>query len=172
MRSLTGAVIDAPANLKAEASGTTVVLTWAAVEDRDGDLAGYRIHYGLARGSYTTMVDAGNNTTATLGALQEDETYFISVTAFDIWGNKSGYSPEAEVNLATGEIVMNEPVRDANDPAGEGAQTLPSMKGFTVNPTLVSGEGSFEILYGEGRIDGDVVIQVHSIRPNTFLTRK
>ena len=42
------------------------------------DLAGYKLHYGLASGSYTSVVDVGNQTSYILTGLTAGTTYYIS----------------------------------------------------------------------------------------------
>ena len=58
------------------------------------DLAGYRVYYGTASGTYEEPIDTGNVTTYTLTGLILGQTYFISVTALDTSNNESGYSNE------------------------------------------------------------------------------
>jgi uncharacterized protein YjdB len=57
------------------------------------DLAGYKIYYGTASGSYTTVIDVGNVTTSVVGNLTSG-TYYFAVTAYDVYGSESGYSNE------------------------------------------------------------------------------
>lgn len=76
-----------------------VTLTWdSPTTNADGtpleDLAGYKIYYGISEGNYTASIDAGNVTTYTVSNLSSG-TYYFAVTAYDISGNESGYSNEA-----------------------------------------------------------------------------
>ena len=80
-------------------AASKVVLTWDANNwTIDPDLAGYKVYYGLAPGSYTKTIDIGlvNPTgipTYTVEPLA-DGTYFFVVTAYDTSGNESGFSNE------------------------------------------------------------------------------
>lgn len=81
-------------------------LTWAAPQfNEDGvtpltDLAGFRVHYGTAAGSYTQHVDVGNVTQYTVAGLASG-TYYFAVTAYDTANprNESGYSNEASKTI-------------------------------------------------------------------------
>ena len=58
----------------------------------ESDLAGYKIHYGTASGSYTVHTDVHNVTTYTVTGLTAGQTYYFAATAYDASGNESGYS--------------------------------------------------------------------------------
>ncbi len=69
---------------------TGVTLAW---NPSDGVLiAGYRLYAGLAPGVYSTMMDVGNATTATVAPLASGVTYFFAVTAYDLAGLESAFS--------------------------------------------------------------------------------
>ncbi len=74
----------------------TATLTWSPVIDPN--LRGYRVYYGTASGQYLQTlgqgVDAGSITTCPLTGLSSNTTYYMVVTAFDGFGNESGYSNE------------------------------------------------------------------------------
>jgi fibronectin type 3 domain-containing protein len=65
----------------------------------ESDLAGYRIHYGTASGSYTVHTDVHNVTTYSLTDLKEGQLYYFAVTAYDTAGNESGYSNEVSYSI-------------------------------------------------------------------------
>lgn len=56
--------------------------------------AGYKIHYGTAPRTYSTVLDVGPATTATIPDLTPGQTYFITVTSYDASANESGYAEE------------------------------------------------------------------------------
>jgi len=71
---------------------TQATLEWDP--NSEADLAGYKLHYGLASGSYDTTIDVGNQTTYTITDLDVGETYYIAATAYNTTGLESGYSNE------------------------------------------------------------------------------
>jgi hypothetical protein len=76
-----------------------IILTWDG--NRESNVAGYKLYFGTAPGNYSFYIDTGKNTVWTLKNLAEGETYFITVTAYDLSGNESGFSPELKVALPT-----------------------------------------------------------------------
>ena len=66
-------------------------LAWDA--NVEADLGGYRVHHGTSTGSYTTVIDVGNQTAATVRGLGAG-AYYFAVTAYDSSGNESTYSNE------------------------------------------------------------------------------
>ncbi|HEX5220021.1 MAG TPA: fibronectin type III domain-containing protein [Verrucomicrobiae bacterium] len=59
------------------------------------EVAGYRIYYGVASGTYTNAVSVGTVTTATISGLVTGTRYYFAATAFDGVGNESEFSNEA-----------------------------------------------------------------------------
>jgi hypothetical protein len=74
------------------ASVTQATLEWDP--NSEPDLAGYKLHYGLASRSYETTIDVGNQTTYTITDFEVGQTYYISATAYNTSGLESGYSNE------------------------------------------------------------------------------
>jgi hypothetical protein len=70
----------------------SATLEWDRNED--ASTVGYRLHYGLASGSYTTTVQVGDVVTHTLTGLTPGLTYYIAATAYNAAGTDSGYSNE------------------------------------------------------------------------------
>ena len=83
----------APAQLKAAAQATGASLTWSA--NNESDLAGYRVYYGTASGSYSGSVDAKKVTAFTVVGLEAGKTYYFALKAYDAAGNLSAYSNQA-----------------------------------------------------------------------------
>lgn len=73
----------------------TVTLTWGA----SPDAVGYRVHYGLVSGNYTTHVSVGNVTTANITGLTVGATYFFVTTAVGADGEESDYSNEVSYTV-------------------------------------------------------------------------
>lgn len=77
----------------------SATLSW--IEGREPDLAGYKIYYGtLPRtgncppGGYSKSVNVGNVMTYTFNDLSDGQTYYFSLTAYDIYDNESCFSKE------------------------------------------------------------------------------
>ena len=60
----------------------------------DARVTGYRIKYGKRPGRYDLALAVGQETTAALGGLERDVTYYIVVVAVDGAGNESPPSNE------------------------------------------------------------------------------
>jgi len=73
------------------AQAFTASVSWDA--NTEADLAGYKLHYGTAPGSYGTTIDVGNQTSTTVSGLSAG-TYYFALTAYDTSMNESGYSAE------------------------------------------------------------------------------
>jgi hypothetical protein len=71
-------------------SSAEIGLAWDS--NAESDVAGYKIYYGTASGKYTHSINVGNVTQATLNLPKKK--YYISLTAYDTYGNESGYSNE------------------------------------------------------------------------------
>ena len=78
---------------------TKATLEWDP--NSEPDLAGYKLHYGLASRSYDTTIDVGNRTTYTITDLSVGETYYIAATAYNTSGLESGYSNEVILNTSS-----------------------------------------------------------------------
>jgi hypothetical protein len=61
------------------------------------DLAGYRVYYGAATGSYTKSVLVTGSTSAVISGLNAGSTYYFVITALDSVGNESDPSDEVHV---------------------------------------------------------------------------
>ena len=85
----------------------TVTLAWDAPLERadgsplaPGEIAGYRIYFGMAEGDYPNRIDVNDGTVVqvTLTDLSPGTYYFV-LTTQDIAGNESVYSSMASINL-------------------------------------------------------------------------
>jgi len=70
----------------------TVTLAWDA--NTEPDLAGYKIHYGLSSGNYSSTIDVKNVNEYTVQNLTPGTTYYFAATAYDNDDNESAYSIE------------------------------------------------------------------------------
>jgi hypothetical protein len=84
-----------PAEGSAASATRSIRLAW----DRSPDpsVTGYRILFGTVPGLYSSSLDVGNQTTATLNGLQSGTRYYIVAVAVDASGNRSPPSNELEV---------------------------------------------------------------------------
>ena len=76
----------------------SLMLSWTPpTTNEDGtpleDLARYRLYYGSRSRIYSQNVRVGSYTSAVLNGLNPG-TYYLAVTAYDIYGNESDYSDE------------------------------------------------------------------------------
>jgi hypothetical protein len=74
------------------AAATGVNLAWDP--NPESDIAGYRVHYGTAPGTYTKLVDVGNLTNASINDLTPGGTYFFTVSAYNSEGLEGPPSDE------------------------------------------------------------------------------
>ncbi len=75
-----------------EAGEGEVLLEWES--NREPNIAGYRVHHGVASGAYTRVVDVGAVTSTVLSGLEIDSTHYCALTAYNTLGLESGYSRE------------------------------------------------------------------------------
>ncbi|MBI3606761.1 MAG: fibronectin type III domain-containing protein [Nitrospirae bacterium] len=73
------------------------ILAWDP--NTEPDLAGYKVHYGTAPGTYSVVSDVGDVTTLTVTGLGPG-TYYLAVTAYDTSGNESAASNEVSKSFA------------------------------------------------------------------------
>ena len=74
------------------AAAANVSFQWD--ENIEADLAGYMIHYGTSSGIYTSNEDVGNQTTYALSGLEEGNTYYFALTAYNTQLAHSDFSVE------------------------------------------------------------------------------
>ena len=85
-------------DLPGDGGTNSLMLSWTApTTNEDGspleDLAGFRLYYGNESGDYLYVTDVGNYTTVEIDDLSDD-TWYVTVTAYDVFGNESEYSNE------------------------------------------------------------------------------
>ena len=76
-----------------EAHAAQVTLAWDA--GTDPNIAGYKVYYGNASGSYLTVVDVGKQASCTIANLSTGMSYYFAATEYNSSGQESGYSNEA-----------------------------------------------------------------------------
>ena len=126
---------------------TTVSVPLAWNPSPDPNVAGYKIYYGQASHVYTSSVDVGGVTNATITGLSAGLTYYFAATTYDATGLESDFSNEATTLTAAsptlgglGNIAINEnaawqTVNLTGISLGTG-QTL-AITAVSSNPTLI-----------------------------------
>jgi hypothetical protein len=80
------------------AMGQVVTIGWDA--EADTNVAGYRVYYGTQSHNYSSVVDVGTNTAATVLNLDMTTNYFFVVTSYTTDGIESVPSDELVFNYA------------------------------------------------------------------------
>jgi fibronectin type 3 domain-containing protein len=127
-----------------------VTLAWDA--NTEPDLAGYRVHYGTASGSYTTSVDVHKVTTSSIGTLTAGQTYYFAVTAYDASGNESGYSNPVSYAVPA---ANGAPTTPATPTAGASSAPANTAITFSTSATDPNGDSlQYRYDWGDGVLSG------------------
>jgi hypothetical protein len=102
------------------AGTASVILTWDP--NNEPDIAGYKIYYGKASGTYESVIDVGNQTTYTIPGFLEGVDYYFTVTAYNTYGLESSFSdevsypgpPSVTISLSTGLNLISLPLQPLN----------------------------------------------------------
>jgi hypothetical protein len=129
--------------VSAWARAEQVTLAWDA--NTEADLAGYKIHYGTASGSYTTSVDVHKVTTSSIVSLTAGQTYYFAVTAYNAANNESGYSNQVSYSIPAPNGVPLTPAT----PSGASAALVNASIAFSTSTTDPNGD-SLEYRYDWG----------------------
>jgi hypothetical protein len=99
------------------ARAATVSLGWSPSSDTN--VVGYNVYYGTASGDYTGELPAGDGSDVTISNLTVGTTYYFAATAYDAYGNESGFSAETAytVPLAPGTLAPSQGLKPG-DPMG------------------------------------------------------
>jgi len=122
-----GLLIAAPF-LQAQTS-QSVSLAWNA-STTPGTM-NYRVRYGTTSGNYSTSLNAGNKTTATVTGLKAGTRYYFAVTATDSSGNES--LPSNEVSFQTSSATP--PTITLTSPANNSTFTAPTSISLAASVT-------------------------------------
>jgi len=98
----------------------SVTLAWDP--NSEPDVVGYRLYYGKAMGNHEFMIDVGNQTTWPISDLEDGETYYFAVTAYNANGLSSGFSNELRypepfsmtISLSAGLNLISLPLEPIN----------------------------------------------------------
>ncbi len=132
-----------------------VTLAWDANPERN--LGGYRIYYGLASRSYSSMVDVGNQTNYTIFDLDDHRTYYFAVTAYNIKGTiESSFSNEVSTGGSSLPLASQESPSEGSHESGVGL-----IRGWVCNASAVEveidGGERLRAAYGTRRADTEAV---------------
>jgi hypothetical protein len=105
--------------LPLSARAADVTLQWDP--NTEADLAGYHVAYGLASGSYSNVIDAGNRTSFQLLSLLPGRTYYFAVRAYNVQGLVSGYSTEVSTITPNAALTLSDFFATAPSPVKVGA---------------------------------------------------
>jgi fibronectin type 3 domain-containing protein len=111
----------------AHAFAAQATLAWDP--NTETDLAGYRIHYGTASGSYTVHLDVHNVTTYTVTGLADGQTYYFAATAYNASGSESGYSNQVTFSASS----ANSPPSTPSTPTGPSSASVNSTVTFSTS---------------------------------------
>ncbi len=128
----------------AKASAADVVLAWDP--NSEPDLAGYKIYYGSASGTYSTVVPIGTQTTYTVSGLAPG-TYYFAVTAFNSSGLESGYSNEVSTTVSG---TSGAGGCDLNSDGAVNALDLQVLINVIMGTQSLAGKGDFNL---DGNVD-------------------
>jgi len=99
------------------ATAGSLSLAWDP--NTEDDLAGYKVHIGISSQTFSQIIDVGHVTAFTATDLLEGETYFSTVTAYDIFMNESGFSNEVSTTIPVTTPPPPEPEPEpVNSPPG------------------------------------------------------
>ncbi len=91
-------------------AGQSVSLAWDASPDTN--VVGYFLYYGTTSGAYSSKINAGGSTTATVTNLTLGTTYYFAATAYDAAGDESVPSNEISYAVPTNGPPVLTPVTD------------------------------------------------------------
>ena len=78
-----------------QAVAAQITLAWDA--NTEPDVSGYKLYFGTASRTYGAPINVGNVNSFTVTTLADGKGYFFAMTAFDTFGNESGYSNEVSI---------------------------------------------------------------------------
>jgi len=87
-----------------KAKAGSVSIAWDP--NTEADLAGYKVYVGTSPGTYSQTIDVGHVTTFTISDLTDGETYYLALTAYDIFANESGFSNEVSTTLPQAALAL------------------------------------------------------------------
>ncbi|MFH0726574.1 MAG: fibronectin type III domain-containing protein [Pseudomonadota bacterium] len=125
-------LIDPP-----HADAAQVTLAWDA--NTEPFLSGYKIYYGTASRNYAFSETAGHQTEYVVTGLTPGKTYYFAATAFDTYGNESGYS--AEVVYTVPETAAQADLQISVDSDADGITDADETRLYGTDPQAADSDG-------------------------------
>jgi len=131
----------------ADAWAADVTLSWD--QNVEPELAGYRIYYGTARGSYSVQIDVCNVTKYKVTGLMAGKTYYFAATAYDTSGYESGYSTQVSYSVPSANVAPPTPTT----PSGGGAAPVNTAITFSTSSSDPNGDNlQYRFDWGGGEL--------------------
>ncbi len=137
-----------------------VTLAWDP--DNVSNLAGYKVYYGTASGSYHWNIDVGNVTTYTLNGLTIGTTYYAAATAYTTSGLESSFSNQVMYTVPSCTYAISPSSASFAASGGTGSVSITTQP--YCNWTTSSGASWITVNTGSGIGSGSMT---YSIAPNT-----
>ena len=158
------------------AHAATATAIWNS--NPEPDIAGYKLSYGGASGSYTTTVDVGNVTSYVLQVVT-GQSYYFAIQAYNTSGMLSPYSTEipftaplsgaptlVSLSPTAGNVGTTVAISGSNFGSTQGTSAV-KFNGTTASPTSWSGS-SIVVPVPAGATTGAVGVTVGAVASNTL----
>lgn len=88
-----------PENVSISQNTGAVTISWDDLSISEPSIVGYKIKYGTSSASYATTTDIGNATSTIITDLNDGQTYYFAVSAYDssVTPEETGNSPEVSI---------------------------------------------------------------------------
>ena len=129
-------------------------------------VAGYFVYSGSSRGSYTAKIDVGTNTTATISGLNEGQTNYFTVAAYNAAGIVS--APAQEIAYIVPGVIRLLPTSNPSNPI---SLTLPVAPGHWYEVQASSDLKSWRTIYQSQTVTSNAWMQVIDPQSGRFSRR-
>jgi hypothetical protein len=134
----------------AVAQAAQVTLAWNP--NTETNLAGYKLNYGTASGSFSTVVDVGKVTTYTIANLADGKTYYFAATAYNTSGGSSGYSNQVTYTTPATTPTNGSPTTPSA-PSGPTSAAVAATCSYSTSATDPNGNPIvYQFNWGDGSV--------------------
>jgi hypothetical protein len=142
----------------ANAFAAQATLAWDP--NTESDLAGYRLHYGTASGTYTVHLDVHNVTSYTVTSLTDGQTYYFAASAYNASGSESSYSNQVSYSVPAANGAPSAPAT----PTGPSSAVVNAALTFSTSATDPNQDSlTYRYDWGGGNVGGwGTAIQSHT----------